>query len=1376
MKKITVSILSVLMMLSMVFSSSVFAANEQPSAWDSFVGLLSGNATTTATDAAGVEYRGHIQNVGNYPTDGTWIQGPNQLGTIGQSLRLEGFWIQLTNKPANVNIQYRVHVQNVGWMAPVLNGNFAGTEGQAQRIEAIEINLVDDAGNAVQGYKVMYKGHIQKIGDTAWFEDGQELGTTGSSLRLEALEVKIVTEKSDLTAYNAAVAAAAALTEADYTAASWTALQTALTDNVVTDANTQAEVDAATAAINDAIDALVMVTGIDTAVATGKDKITVTFTQAVDTATDTLTVKKASVNVNLDGVVYAEDKMSAVIDTTSNLTKGDYTITLVADGNTSTATVTAADEKVSSIVVTTETAPLNPAVSGSYSANCTIFANYQVLNQYGEKMVGQTLTWTPSTGGAVIDTVPTTTADGKLTIGNYSTTAQFIPGATVYLTGVHAATGTVVNDSVVVGLESKADTTVFKGIYDKTTAKLIDTLPAGFVDSRYILLYEVTDQYGNKIDNPTVTQLTMLSTNPLFIASPSTTTGTDTDVTINGVVYEAVKIVRGTNADKGGTATIQSISNLTGKSVTYDITSEAKAAVKTFTMSSPTTVISEGETAEIPFAAVDQFGTAVTKYSDLNTKVTFSSNLALQQKADGTARLVFTAPSTGAETNADLPVYLTSIVTDGGNFSSLMVNVKETAVPTTIAGVDTTTVPVVQTTIAQGSSQDIYAKDLVVQDQYGRTLTDAQVNTWMNTTANSAIILDSSIVATTPFTIASTSNSSDAARHTISVSTDKFTVTALSGTGLEATENLVFSLSNTATPAPITGSSKSITFALGIQSEYASYEVADIGTMYNDGDASVTTDTKYDKTLKVYGVEADGTKVLLPASQYTTTITGKVTVTSNVISDTTGASTGYAATDFQTSTSDTAYSKVLELPVVIQVYDGTTGAAAAVLNTTLKVSHATPKVASAGFDTTKVVDGAAFVQNGSIATAQLTAVFDATKVVDQYGVAIVSNPTIIISNLTKVTGSTFAVTGSGTTTTTIANATAGDKFTATYTYVGGVTATVNFTVSGTDITAPTITGTALVSNNSADTTLAKVGETATYTLTFSENVTVAVQIAATSANATGTVTDAAVTTAASTKTIGLTVASGDNGAITLATGLYVLTDTAGNTTTYTAAQINTLTTDTVTADTTVPATPTITSVAGDTSSPGVTNDTTPDVVIGNVVAGDLITVLDGSTVVGTGTAVGTTITITTSALTEATHSLTVTATDPAGNVSAASTAFSLVVDVTAPTATLPALTGADNNVTTVVAAFDEPLYIAGVALATGDDVATSFTAAGGTLAITSAMYDSTAQTVTFTLANALDTNTITHNADATKLTDAAGNAYAAKVYTYATAGTLWTTN
>lgn len=323
MKKITASILSVLMMLSMVFSSSVFAANEQPSAWESFVGLFSTQATAATT---GVEYRGHIENIGNYPTDPTqWVQGPTQLGTVGRSLRLEGFWIQLTNKPANVNIQYRVHVQNEGWMAPVQNGKFAGTEGKSQRIEAIEISLVDDKGAKVTGYSVMYKGHIQYQGDTAWLADGAQLGTTGLNRRLEALEVKIVKTQANMTAYDAAVLQAKAAKEADYTTTSFAALTKALADNVVTADNTQVEVDAATTAITTAFKALVAgadLTAYDAIVKKANDADKDLFTTASYAA---LTKALA------DNVVTKDNTAAEVTAATTAITTAFDGLTLVAN-------------------------------------------------------------------------------------------------------------------------------------------------------------------------------------------------------------------------------------------------------------------------------------------------------------------------------------------------------------------------------------------------------------------------------------------------------------------------------------------------------------------------------------------------------------------------------------------------------------------------------------------------------------------------------------------------------------------------------------------------------------------------------------------------------------------------------------------------------------------------------------------------------------------------------------------------------------------------------------------------------------------------------------------------------------------------------------
>ncbi|KAF5090567.1 Bacterial Ig-like domain protein [anaerobic digester metagenome] len=342
MKKITVSILTTLLMLSMVFSSSVFAANEETSAWDSFLGLFS--AKTAETSDVGVEYRGHVQNKGDFPLDGSWIQGPDQLGTVGESLRLEAFWIKLTNEvPAGLHIQYRVHVQNKGWMAPVEDGALAGTQGESLQIESVEIKLVDDAGNPAVGYSVEYRGHIQNKGDMpadgSWYKDGEQLGTVGEFLRLEALEVKIVKEGSDLTAYNEAVAAANALTESDYTADSWAVLEEALA-NVVTADNTQEEVDAATAAINDAIDGLVKVLAIDsvtaidansntvglanaTGIVSDKDKgFVITFSKEVDPTTvtkNTIKLYKGSALVAIDTPVVSSDNMTVTVYPTANL-------------------------------------------------------------------------------------------------------------------------------------------------------------------------------------------------------------------------------------------------------------------------------------------------------------------------------------------------------------------------------------------------------------------------------------------------------------------------------------------------------------------------------------------------------------------------------------------------------------------------------------------------------------------------------------------------------------------------------------------------------------------------------------------------------------------------------------------------------------------------------------------------------------------------------------------------------------------------------------------------------------------------------------------------------------------------------------------------
>ena len=109
-------------------------------------------------------------------------------------------------------------------------------------------------------------------------------------------------------------------------------------------------------------------------------------------------------------------------------------------------------------------------------------------------------------------------------------------------------------------------------------------------------------------------------------------------------------------------------------------------------------------------------------------------------------------------------------------------------------------------------------------------------------------------------------------------------------------------------------------------------------------------------------------------------------------------------------------------------------------------------------------------------------------------------------------------------------------------------------------------------------------------------------------------------------------------------------------------------------DTTAPAAPVTLALAaasdGDTRGDGLTNDALPSVE-GTAEPGSTIALRDGSTLLGTATTdnAGRWTFVPSSALAEGGHNLTATATDAAGNVSAASAALALTVDTVAPTVT-----------------------------------------------------------------------------------------------------------
>lgn len=133
----------------------------------------------------------HVQDIGD--TAGIWdaSTGILTLGTRGQSRRVEAITINLENNTGlSSSIEYRVHVQDIGWQDYRNAGEQAGTEGQAKRLEGIEMILT---GELAEYYSVVYRVHIQDYGDAqGWVSDGALAGTTGESKRLEEIQVKLV--------------------------------------------------------------------------------------------------------------------------------------------------------------------------------------------------------------------------------------------------------------------------------------------------------------------------------------------------------------------------------------------------------------------------------------------------------------------------------------------------------------------------------------------------------------------------------------------------------------------------------------------------------------------------------------------------------------------------------------------------------------------------------------------------------------------------------------------------------------------------------------------------------------------------------------------------------------------------------------------------------------------------------------------------------------------------------------------------------------------------------------------------------------------------------------------------------------------------------
>jgi hypothetical protein len=458
--------------------------------------------------------------------------------------------------------------------------------------------------------------------------------------------------------------------------------------------------------------------------ATKVNEIKVTFASAVDKADIKFAVTRDGINVPTEDPEW-DGSTVATVKTVAKMTAGKYTITATGASDEFKDSFEIKADEVNIVISNTT------ALTGEDGYKAYVY--YDVLDQYGESIRSSiSIQWSASTGSDS-KYLKKDSAKGLLTLSR-SDGKAFTYGEKIYITGVYARTGSSVQAEVSVGMTQALNSVEFEGFVKKGTTDILKTLPAGFKEDTYYLIYTAKDQNGNAFaaDNPiNGNEVTFISENPLLIKEIKK--DDETKLILSGDEYNAAFVSPGMSVDQGGEATITVISNKTGYKESFNVAVGADQILTSFTLLTPSGVLADGEEMEIEFVALDQNGKEIenfvtlAKQSELN-KLTFTASpgsLTLSEKDDGTAKLVYKdeeikwSDSRSTDEIARI-ASLTSILV-GGETDNLMLSIQDKARPVAIKEVkmDNVLVEDGSTTILFDNSND---SAFLFIDQYGREM------------------------------------------------------------------------------------------------------------------------------------------------------------------------------------------------------------------------------------------------------------------------------------------------------------------------------------------------------------------------------------------------------------------------------------------------------------------------------------------------------------------------------------------------------------------------------------------------------------------------------------------------------------------------------
>ncbi len=438
--------------------------------------------------------------------------------------------------------------------------------------------------------------------------------------------------------------------------------------------------------------------------ATKATQLTATFDSAVPADTK-IAVTKATSEIKGESKI---DGSTVVFDAAANLAAGTYTLTATLGETKVSADVEVKDSHVAEIKIIGKEAltgekKINTASEGAITVK-EAYIYYDVLNQYGESIRNSTtIDWTTSVGN---ESKKIDKSLGKITVQGEQAALNY--GSLIYVTGVHTASGTVVNTSIPVGMSQEVDTIEFAGFINKDDrTKLVDSLPVNFPNNKYLLAYRTFDQNGNPLEvtgkEVTESKLTFMSDNVLLIDPSSFKDNAEYAglCTVDGTEYSTVTINPGEQAGKGGEVNITAIANKTGQKTVKNYTVGSAGLLQSLSLDTPADVVADGDQwVKIPYTAKDTDGKNITNYetivrsSNALNLTASEGTLCIMEENDGTAGIYWsdvdgkaTDFGSTATDNVDRSITLGTLVI-GGDSNMMILPVSDARRPVAVKSIE----------------------------------------------------------------------------------------------------------------------------------------------------------------------------------------------------------------------------------------------------------------------------------------------------------------------------------------------------------------------------------------------------------------------------------------------------------------------------------------------------------------------------------------------------------------------------------------------------------------------------------------------------------------------------------------------------------------